>query len=129
MPPVFLERVWPLVRGRLAMVFADHPSDSSFIATENDVLAGLQLLWVGWNGAKFVAAATTSICHAPARKFCMITAGFSESEKLWDRFIPMVETYARSEGCMSLRIEGRKGWARVLKGFRQPWVVLDKELA
>ncbi|HYM31802.1 MAG TPA: hypothetical protein VEU47_10905 [Candidatus Cybelea sp.] len=110
-------------------MFADYPSDATFEATEADVLAIRQLLWVAFDGTDCVACATTAIDHTPARKLCRITSASGVNTKLWDRFMPMVEAYARNEGCASLRVEGRKGWKRVLKDFDEPWIVLNKELA
>ena len=35
---------------------------------------------------------------------------------------------ARREGCARVRIYGRKGWLRVLDGYAQKYVIMDKEL-
>ena len=125
--PVLVPRVWGYVRPRFAEVLRDYPSDTTIEVTEADVLSGLQLLWIAFDHG-IVAAATTAICITPARKFCSIPLAFGVNTRLWDQFIPMVEKYARDEGCVSLRICGRPGWKRVLKGFSEPWIVLDKDL-
>jgi hypothetical protein len=109
-------------------VLNDYPSDTTIEATEKDVMTGMQLLWVAFEGSDIVAAATISLYTTPAGKLCAITLAFGVNTGLWDEFIPMVECYARAEGCTNLRIAGRRGWKRVLKGFSEPWIVLDKEL-
>lgn len=126
--PTLAGRIWPLVKDRLAQVLRDHPSDTTIEAMEQDVMAALQLVWIASDGTSIAAAALTALSLTPAHKLCTITLGFSVNTRLWDRFFPMVEEYARAEGCSNLRICGRRGWGRVLKDFREPWVVLDKEL-
>lgn len=126
--PELVPRVWPLVKSRFADVLLNYPSDTTIEATEADVLTGLQLLWIASDTFSIAAAATTALCVTPARKFCAITLAFGIHTRLWDAFIPMVERYARAEGCSNLRVTGREGWKRVLKDFSEPWIVLDKDL-
>jgi len=91
-------------------------------------LSGAALLWLASEGARLVAAATTVISRTPRHKLCIVSCAGGEHSKLWDRFMPMVESYARAEGCDLVRAMGRKGWARVLQGYAQPWIVLDKRI-
>lgn len=126
--PELAGRLWPLVKDRFAQVLIDYPSDTTIEATERDVIAGLQLIWIASDGAAIVAAALTALSVTPARKLCTITLAFGVNTRLWDTFMPMVEAYAKAEGCTALRIHGREGWKRVLKGFSEPWIVLNKEL-
>ncbi len=39
-----------------------------------------------------------------------------------------IEQWAREIGCTRMRIVGRKGWLRALKGFQVKDVILEKEL-
>jgi hypothetical protein len=39
-----------------------------------------------------------------------------------------IEKWARSIGCVSIGINGRKGWLRVLPGFKQTAIVIEKDL-
>ena len=39
-----------------------------------------------------------------------------------------IEAYARREGCVCTGITGRKGWLRVLDGYRQKHLIMDKDL-
>jgi len=126
--PAQVQFVWPLVRDRIAKVLADHPCDTTIDATEADLLKGLQLLWVARDGFEVVGAATTAIIKTPSRKLCAVMVGFGAGHNLVPRFFAMIERYARAERCSNLRLSGRKGWQRMLKDFRQPWIVLDKEL-
>lgn len=117
-----------MVGEQFASVLRDYPSDMTLESLEHDVLRGMQLLWIGWDGFKIVAAGTTELIQTPAHKICSITAAFGVNTRLWDKFIPMVDEYARNEGCSRLRVAGREGWKRVLKGFEEPWIVLERKL-
>ncbi|WP_342712175.1 hypothetical protein AAFG13_12535 [Bradyrhizobium sp. B124] len=49
--------------------------------------------------------------------------------KRWLPLLDGIEAYARDEGCVRVRIYGRKGWLRVLDRYREKHVILDKDLA
>ena len=44
------------------------------------------------------------------------------------RGLPVLDEVAREFGCSRIEIEGRKGWARVLTGYRVDRVFLVKEV-
>lgn len=125
--PKVVHRVWQLARPILEPAF-DDSSDSTIEATEDDVLSGLSFLWIAWDGWKVVAAATTGLVTTPRHKICIVTSAGGINSMLWDQFMPMVEKYAKDEGCDLVRAMGRKGWAKMLSSYEQPWIVLDKIL-
>lgn len=49
-------------------------------------------------------------------------------EELRDVLRPMVEEWAKAQGCSMSRIEGRPGWARALPGYERVATVSGKEL-
>ncbi len=100
----------------------------AFADIERDILNGAALLWIAWNGAAIEAVASTSLQRTDAGKVCVISACAGSNMDAWLPLIAGIETYAREEGCRSVRIFGRKGWLRVLHGYKQTSVVLDKEL-
>jgi hypothetical protein len=125
--PKVVANIWPHAKPILEPAF-DETSDSTIEATEADLMSGMALLWLAWDGKKLIAAATTAINKTPRHKVCIVTSAGGVNSKLWDQFMPMVEKYAKAEGCERVRIAGREGWKRVLSGYEQPWVVLDKVL-
>ena len=126
--PKVADKIWPLAKPILEPAF-DETSDSTIEATEADVMSGMALLWLAWDGKKLIAAATTAINKTPRHKICIVTSAGGIHSKLWKEFMPMVEKYARDECCERVRAMGRKGWAKVLNGYEQPWIVLDKVLS
>lgn len=102
---------------------------NAFVDIEADVLAGRSLLWVVWNGSVIDAAAATILINSEIGKVCIITACGGDDMKRWLSLIGQIESYAGSEGCARVRIYGRKGWLRVLQGYQQQHVIMDKMLS
>jgi len=46
----------------------------------------------------------------------------------WLHFIEQIEEAARRRGCVSIELNGRRGWARLLPHYRQKSVVLERIL-
>lgn len=74
------------------------------------------------------AVAVTCLQLTDVGKVCVITACAGNNMSRWLPLISGIETYAKEEGCTCVRIFGRKGWLRALKGYRAKFVILDKEL-
>ena len=87
------------------------------------------LLWLAFDGDKTYGAAVTQIVVYPnGRRVCVILACAGHHWSHWSNTIENIEMYARLEGCAAVRLSGRKGWKRVLRGYREPWVMLEKDL-
>jgi hypothetical protein len=95
---------------------------------ESEVMAGEQLLWLACAGQHVEAAATTRLVRVSERKFCELVACGGENRARWLPLLDGIEDYARKEGCAEMRIYGRKGWERVLSGYRAQHVILGKSL-
>jgi hypothetical protein len=100
----------------------------AFADIEADILSGRSLLWIAWNGETIEAVAATVLINSEIGKVCIITACGGRGIARWLPLIGGIETYARDEGCARVRIYGRKGWRRLLEGFEQKHVIMDKEL-
>jgi hypothetical protein len=118
--------MWPHVRDKIRAAI-ERTELSSFADIESDVLAGMQLVWLAWNGREIMAAATTQLVK-PRDKVCVLTSCSGYDRAQWLPLFAEVESYARAEGCTKMRIFGRKGWERVLDGYRVEHVVLEKAL-
>jgi hypothetical protein len=124
---VRLAEAWPLVAPFIRRAAErDDRSDVSRIA--QDLHDGSALLWLAWDGKSICAAAVTQLNIANGRKFCTITACGGRGHKRWLSLISALERFAIEEGCTSVRINGRRGWARVLPDYRLHSIVLEKEL-
>ncbi|WFU53861.1 hypothetical protein QA639_29970 [Bradyrhizobium pachyrhizi] len=126
--PGQVRKIWPHVASLLRL--ACHRTElDAFEDIEADVLSGRSLLWLAWGGQAIQAAAATVLINSEIGKVCVITACGGTGMKRWLPLLDGIEAYARDEGCVRMRIYGRKGWLRVLDGYREKHVILDKEIA
>jgi hypothetical protein len=93
-----------------------------------DILSGRSLLWLAWNGHVIEAAAATVLINSEIGKICVITVCGGSGMRRWLPLLDQVEAYAGREGCTRVRIYGRKGWLRVLDGYVEKHIIMDKEL-
>jgi hypothetical protein len=124
--PARIVEMWPHVRDKIRAAM-ERTELSSFADIEADVLSGMQLCWLAWDGKDILAAATTQLVK-PYDKVCVLTACSGYDRAQWLPLFAEVESYAKAEGCTKMRIFGRKGWERVLDGYRVEHVVLEKAL-
>jgi hypothetical protein len=124
--PSRIDEMWPHVRD-LIRAAVERTGLSSFADLESDVLTGMQLCWIAWGGQEIMAAATTHLVK-PYNKVCVVTACSGYDRERWLPLFERIEQYAKDEGCATMRIFGRKGWERVLDGYRAEHVVLEKAL-
>ena len=120
---------WPHVKWFIASAI-ERTELSSFEGVEAAILEGRQLLWIAWDGKTISAAGATELNKIGDKLICTITAWASLGHQR-DRWLPLlevVERYARAEGADAIRLYGRKGWERVLDGFKVEHVILEKAL-
>lgn len=120
--PKFVLQVWPLASGFIKRAL-DTNSISSFEGVTQDVFAGRALLWLAVD-SEIRAAAITQLTNGA----CEIVACGGVGMHRWLSLIERIEDYAREEDCRCVRILGRKGWARVLKNYAAPHVLLERQL-
>jgi hypothetical protein len=114
--------MWPHVKDKIRAAI-ERTDLSAFEDIEADVLSGAQLVWIAWEG-EILAAATTKL----VRNVCVLVACSGYDRERWLPLFAEIEKYAENEGCSSMRIYGRKGWERVLNGYRVEHVILEKRL-
>jgi hypothetical protein len=120
--PARVTEIWPFARD-LIKAAIERTNLSDFQDIEADVLSGDQLLWLAWSG-RIEAAATTHL----SRNVCTLTACSGYDRERWLPLFEKIEDYAKAEGATAMRIYGRKGWERVLNGYRAEHVILEKRL-
>lgn len=85
--------------------------------------AKIAQLWAGRD-----SVIVTELIGFPRKRVCRIWLAAGDMDELTGEMLPDVEDWAKAEGCATVEIIGRKGWTRVLKGYREPVAVLEKEL-
>jgi hypothetical protein len=124
--PKRIDQFWPHAR-LLIRCAMEQTGLSEFSDIERDVLSGHQLLWLAGSD-RIEAAATTHLTRTGGKPVLILTACSGSQRERWLSLLARIETYARNEGCRCLRIYGRKGWERVLNGYRVEHVILEKAL-
>lgn len=94
--------------------------------------AGLAQIWVGAVGSETCGCVTTEILKyetGPKVLRVMLCGGDLGTLVFATKTsIEAIEKFAVAEGCSSVLIEGRKGWGKFLTGYKENWIVLEKEL-
>lgn len=128
--PATVRIAWPLARDFIKRA-VERVGLSDFEVIESEVLDGEQLLWLAWSEGSpptVEAAATTQLVSANGQLICVIVCCGGRDRRRWLGFLEQIEAYARAEGAVKTRIYGRKGWERVLEGYRSKCVVLERGL-
>ncbi len=93
-----------------------------------------QLWLIADEDSKIIGAIVTQVSELPQKKVMEIVAfGGGEDNRLGEfihEAMEQLEEFARINYCDVMRVEGRKGWVRVLKphGFKQEAVVLERQI-
>lgn len=122
-----VRQFWPFVAPMLKAAIS-RTNLSRFQDIEDDVLDGDGLLWLAVADHKILAAATTILVRVENGLVCVLTACGGNDMSLWLPLLEGIEKYAKAEGCLSLRIFGRKGWGRALPQYKVTNIVLEKPL-
>jgi hypothetical protein len=125
--PARAAEIWPVVSPLIRPALENTLTDFDTVAS--DVIAGRSLLWLVWDGSKLDAAVVTSISISNGRKFCTIVACGGRGLSNWKVLIGKLEQFAKAEGCRSIVIMGRRGWAREFPAYKLTSVTLEKEFA
>ena len=121
---------WAEALKTLERAYAPGLADETYGILINDILHSRAVLWVAHLGVDIYGVAATKVVVYPnGRKVCVVTACAGYSFAKWRHALAEIEKYAKDMGCAAVRISGRKGW-KILKaeGYREPWVMLEKEL-
>jgi hypothetical protein len=124
-----LEAIWPqaapLIERALAHAHGDYDLASVRASLEDGAQPRRQL-FVTWPYVE--AAGITAIELRPCVKVLVIFAYSGRLVSDWQDILAAVEGWAKAEGCSAVEIQGRRGWERMLPGYRR-LTLLRKELS
>lgn len=123
--PKDINQIWPQARDMIRAAI-ERTGLSEFADIECDVLSGDQFLWLAISD-HIEAAATTQLVKSSTGPVCILVACSGHQRDRWLPLLSKIEKYAKDEGAR-MRIYGRKGWERVLDGYRLEHVILEKVL-
>ena len=97
--------------------------------TLQDIHLGLCIsdmqLWT-WVSEKIDAAMVTSIQSRDDETWCLLLTMGGKNMDEWKDCLPIVEKWAKDNGCTELRIYGRSGWKKL--GFEIEYTKLVRKL-
>lgn len=125
--PVHINEIWPKVSS-LIYTAMQRGNLGSFAEVKKEVLAGRNLLWLAYDGTQIKGAVITALETTEWDKSCVIVACGGRDIQDWIGFLPVIEKFAKDEGCNRILIFGREGWLRLLPQFRALRVVLERKL-
>lgn len=128
-PP--LGHVYQAVADCIAASVADDPLESL-----DDVMNGIELgnlvAWVATEDSHLHSVTVVEIIEGGKGCQCFIRhcarADGGAALRDWIAFLPVIESWAASEGCQTIELIGRAGWERVLPDFQKKAVLLRKSL-
>lgn len=125
--PEKINEIWPSVSHfiKAAMKRGDL---GTFASVQDDVLLGNALAWLAYETPIVQAVAVTKISITQCGYVCTIVACGGYRRAGWIGLISSIEDYAKTQGCRSVRLMGRRGWKRVLKNYSETKVILERRL-
>lgn len=125
--PKRVHEFWPHIKDRLHRA-VERAQASDWENDVDRIMSGDALVWIAWDQHQIAAVATTELVNFNGIKHCYITGCGGEKNENWLHLIGELEKFAKDEGCKSIRTLGRLGFRRVLKGYTERLVLLEKEL-
>jgi hypothetical protein len=78
-------------------------------------------LWTSRNDVIEAALVTTL-----QDDYCLLLCAGGDNADEWTQWLPIVEQWAKEHGMNKMRLYGRIGWLRKLKGFRAEYTKMTK---
>lgn len=126
-PALAVIHEWPRVAALVRSVL--ERSEGSY--AEADVamacMAGAWKLWTVENEGDVLAICVSEIVNFPRKRKCQLRYLAGDWQAI-EPHIPMIEDYARREGCQIIEGYARRGWARRMPDWSERQVILQKEL-
>ena len=99
--------IWPYVKHLIER--AEPYGDLTASKIYQGLVDGRFQLWT--SQCEHVEAAVVTTIEA-SREACWLLAAGGRNMRTWIKWLPIVEQWAKEEGCKELKIQGRPGWAR-----------------
>jgi hypothetical protein len=126
-PAAQVDALWDEIAPHLYRLQARGQIDAEEVRA--DLKAERKQLWGYQDAERVIGVVITRVTKGGA---CEIygAAGTQSAPGQIQELHDAIERWAKSIDCKRLRLQGRKGWLRVLKGYtRSPDIILEKELA
>ncbi len=123
--PEQIPGVWNQVKGFI-QVALDRGSHHTLEDIYQGLIGSEMQLWTSHDD-EIEAAVVTTIQTVRDVKGCLILTAGGTNAVEWLEWLPVMETWAKGEGCKEMRIFGRIGWARKI-GYDIKYTKMSKQL-
>lgn len=124
--PMDLPIFWPMVEEKVARALEHGSGELEVRDILVSLTSGKMQLWIMGEAGEARVVGVTEIQEFPQMKICLILVCAGEGVH---RAIPLLKEvlvpWARENGCAKVRLFGREGWQRMLKGWTKTCVVLE----
>lgn len=127
-PSASVAVLWPRIEAIVARAIPYGDGRYAAEDVRERLLARDMQLWLCWRGTEPRAVLVTEIVHYPRSRRCNLFLCAGDGAVDWLSSLPLIEEWARHQGCDAIDCQGRSGWERVLPGYRKTHVCLKKEL-
>jgi len=130
-PPMVLDVVWPQASAMLGRALNTTRARYNLDSLRAELERGTLALWLVLDNATPVAAFTTRVAAYPESKgLCMDWIGGARMAEWLPLAQPLMEQYARDNGCTHLEGYGRRAWGRWLQkyGWEPEYIAYRMEL-
>jgi hypothetical protein len=106
--------------------------DETLLSVRNDLRNGERALWMAFTDPSMttalMAVTTRIVTFGSGRRKCEICHIGGDEMRRWLGFLPLIEAWAREQGCCGMRLIGRRGWVKMLAnfGYEDSAVVVEK---
>lgn len=123
-----VESTWPHIEEFVERGLAGAQGNYWPIDIKNSCINRDMQLWVSINDTVFEACLITQIIVYPRIKVAGLIVIGGSGMKNWLKYEATIAAWAKSQGCEELEGYARKGWLRVLTGWKPCWTLIRKEL-
>lgn len=127
-PSASVDTVWPSIEPLLS-AFEASMGTASAEEIRTQAREGYAQIWGVATPQGVKGVCVTRIHETPRNRFCSIWVAYG-NDVFGDLMTvyQAIEDWASELGCTAVQINGRRGWQRVLPGFKETAVVLEKSL-
>ena len=127
--PQMASSIWPKIRDLIDVGYA---VGDNFMPKDilEQIRYGQILVWIAIDeeSGHIHAAMTTELVTMRCGLVCWMGQCSGDRMQDWSRFHILIEEYAKAEGCVKIIVQGRRGWEKIIEGYRIRTVQLEKLL-
>ena len=122
-------KIWPHVEKFIKKACEYSRGQITPAAVYAELLQGDAQLWVASSEQRGIESGViTKITDNTLRRICTIEALGGNSHQRWMSHLHTIEEWASAQGCNAVQVNGRRGWAKMLRDYKLTSITLEKEL-